>query len=102
MLIKIPSQDRVYEINLDEDHLPSIKALGIMWLAAEGVFTFESQIVKGKIELTKCSFIKKVATLFDPLGFLSPFIIRTKVLIQEICIHGLDWMNTYQKNYQLG
>ena len=34
MLKKIPSQDRVYKINLDEDNLPSIKALGIMRLAA--------------------------------------------------------------------
>ena len=91
VLNKIPSQDRVYKINLDEDNFLSIKALGIMWLAAEDVFTFESKIVEEKIELTKHNFLKRVPTLFDPLGFLPPFTIRTKILIQETWIHGLDW-----------
>ena len=29
--------------------------------------------------------------LFDPLGFLSPFVLRAKLLMQELWIHGLDW-----------
>ena len=40
-----------------------------MWLAAEDVFTFESQIVEGKIKLTKCSFLKKLLHFLTHLDF---------------------------------
>ena len=29
--------------------------------------------------------------LFDPLGFLAPYVIRAKILLQEMWISGLDW-----------
>ena len=35
--------------------------------------------------------LKKIATLFDPLGFLSPFTVTAKILMQEMWIIGVDW-----------
>jgi len=35
--------------------------------------------------------LKGIATLFDPLGFLPPYIIRAKILMQSSWICGLDW-----------
>ena len=40
---------------------------------------------------TKRNYLKQIATLFDPLGMMSPFIIRAKVLMQEIWACSLDW-----------
>ena len=42
-------------------------------------------------QLTKRNFLKKIATLFDPVGFLAPFTIRAKVMIQEMWVAGLEW-----------
>ena len=91
VLNKIPPEDRVYKINLDDNKLPAIKTLGIIWLAEEDVFSFELQVIERKFEPTKHNFLKKIATLFYSLGFLSSFMIRAKIMMQDIWIHGLDW-----------
>ena len=46
VLSRIPPGDRMCEVNLDSDSLPSAKTLGIMWHASEDVFTFVSEWTK--------------------------------------------------------
>ncbi|GBN23408.1 hypothetical protein AVEN_96244-1 [Araneus ventricosus] len=40
---------------------------------------------------TKRSVLSTVARVFDPLGFISPFVVRVKKLVQEIWEIGVDW-----------
>ena len=94
VLENIPSQCRASEVNLDCDEISAVKTLGVLWLATEDVFTFKSDCVLEKFQPTKRNFLKHIATLFDPLGMLSPFIVRAKVLMQEIWIAGMDWDDT--------
>jgi len=61
----------------------AVKTLGVIWDAKEDIFTFKSKQIESQFKLTKRSVLKKIATLFDPLGFLSPFTIRAKVLMQK-------------------
>ena len=91
VLEEIPVEDRAAEIDLDKGYLPSVKTLGVLWKAKEDVFTYKSHPPESNQLLTKRSFLKKIATLFDPLGFLSPFTICAKVLMQELWTTGLDW-----------
>jgi len=62
-----------------------------LWHASEDVFTFVSYVTEQEYEWTKRNFLSKIVTLFDPLGLLAPFLIRAKMLMQEVWIHGLDW-----------
>ena len=78
----IPQEDRVTGVKLDDSELPSVKTLGVHWNASDDVFTF---IVK-EISLsfyTKRGLLSPFATLFDPLQFLAPYIIRAKMALQE-------------------
>ena len=90
VLSAIPSQDRKSEVDLDRDQLPSTKTLGVWWLA-EDIFTFKEHTPDSTIQYTKRTFLKKIATLFDPIGLLAPFTIRTKMLLQKMWTSGLDW-----------
>ena len=43
------------------------------------------------LPLTKRNVLKNVATLFDPLGLVTPYTIRAKILLQIMWTRGLDW-----------
>ena len=40
---------------------------------------------------TKRAFLTGTTTLFDPLGLLSPYVIRAKIILQEMWESGVDW-----------
>ena len=91
VLKEIPLQDRKTEVDLDTDYLPSSKTLGVWWSADQDVFTFKENAPSDEMKYTKRNFLKKIATFFDPIGFLAPFTIRAKLLLQEMWMAGLDW-----------
>ena len=90
VLKKIPSGDRALEVDLDKGNLPSLKTLGVLWLAKEDIFTFKAS-ADAHFQFTKRNFLKKIATLFDPMGFLAPFTIRSKILLQDMWASELGW-----------
>ena len=53
-------------------------------------FTFNSKEIDQISKFTKREFLKRIGTLFDPLGFLLPYTVRAKILIQEIWLAGID------------
>ena len=75
---EIPQRDRKAEVDLDTEHLPSAKTLGVWWLADE------ENAPDNNMKYTKRNFLKKIATLFDPIGLLAPFTIRAKMLLQDM------------------
>ena len=78
-------------MNLAEHHLPSTKTLGVQWLPKEDCFVFTTLQPTELVSVTKRQVLSRIATLFDPLGFLSPYIIRGKMLLQEIWLAGINW-----------
>ena len=88
---KVLVESRASEVHIASDGLPMVKTLGVTWLPGEDVFTFNANPPEKDFPLTKRNFLKKIAKLFDPLGFLAPFIIHAKILLQEIWAAGMDW-----------
>lgn len=72
--------------------------LGMKWLPKEDVFVYSLglrgdilQILKNEHIPSKREVLKVVMSLFDPLGFISFFIIHGKILIQDIWTRGTEW-----------
>ena len=42
--------------------------------------------------------LSRIATLFDPLGFIAPYIIREKMIMQELWLQGLDWNDPLEED----
>jgi hypothetical protein len=41
--------------------------------------------------LTKRGVLSFVSSLFDPLGFVSPFVLSAKMILQELCRMKVGW-----------
>ncbi|XP_070531584.1 uncharacterized protein [Ptychodera flava] len=93
----IPEDECATGVKVKESELPSKKTLGTKWDAATDTFGFEFTAQNVSIH-TKRALLSRVATLFDPLQFLAPFIIRAKMILQEAWIQGLGWDEEFSPN----
>ncbi|XP_057335118.1 uncharacterized protein LOC130673919 [Microplitis mediator] len=66
------------------------KILGITWHPHEDIFLFQGNI-SFKPTITKRAILSEVAQLFDPLGLISPVIIRAKILMQQLWLEKIGW-----------
>ena len=73
---------------------PFRKVLGINWNIDRGEIFNEFREIHeyaSKLPITKRLLLKSTAKVFDPLGALSPFLIRMKVLFQELAVEKISW-----------
>ncbi|MEO0404760.1 MAG: hypothetical protein AAF193_07815, partial [Bacteroidota bacterium] len=79
-------------VELKSDTEP-LKALGISWDTNNDVFLFNQgeNLMQVEDQRTKRSLISIASKLFDPLGFLSPYTIRAKILFQQLWLRGIQW-----------
>ena len=87
----IPTEERATEIVINSGQDPITKTLGISWNSTADVFTVTASPVSPEFQTTKRSVLCKVATIFDPLGFVCPYVIVAKILLQELWMRGYDW-----------
>ena len=65
------------------------RALGIQWDIRHDEFTFSNIPRKG--EATKRNILRILSSVFDPLGFLNPFTLTAKKLLQGLWKQKLGW-----------
>lgn len=77
------------DINLALDKLPVERTLGILWCIESDSFQF--RVVLKDCPLTRRGILSTVCSMYDPLGFISPVILKGKQILQEMCADNLDW-----------
>ncbi|XP_039297948.1 uncharacterized protein LOC120354644 [Nilaparvata lugens] len=70
-----------------------VKALGLIWNSTADQLTISSNISKvvHQTSFTKRQLLSCISSIFDPLGLISPIVIRPKLLFQKLWLHKLDW-----------
>lgn len=98
VLATIPKAGRakeVKELNLDRDRLPTEGARGVQWVVEEDNFTFNVTIKPQPP--TQRGIPSMVSSIYDHLGFLAPFTLTVKLLLQELCNIIVAGMRKYLK-----
>ena len=71
------------------------RTLGVKWHVTKDVFTFDT--VKEE-DATKRDILKTVASIFDPAGFVAPFLVTGKIFLQELWRLKVDWDDRITKS----
>ena len=98
----IPTEERTKEIVMNSGQDPITRTLGISWNSTKNVFTVTSSAVSPELQTTNRNVLRKVTTNFDPLGFVCPYVIMAKILLQELWMRGYDRDDEVQDEISIG
>ncbi|XP_072516499.1 uncharacterized protein [Salminus brasiliensis] len=87
-----PMEDRastIKDFDPSADDLPDQRSLGIRWNIVTDTFTFQAPDTNKPY--TRRGLLSVVNSLFDPLGFLAPVIIRGRLLLRELSSVCSEW-----------
>lgn len=86
------SNMQVSDVPISGKDLPTEKTLGIKWNVPLDCFQFTFDVCKLQLPHTKRGILSALSSIFDPCGFLAPFILVAKLIMQKTCIiGGRDW-----------
>lgn len=84
------SPDSTIEFFIEPEGETDSKVLGIMWSSREDHFSFKIRDIDTTV-ITKRIILSNTAKLYDPLGWISPYVIRAKMLMQSLWLIKADW-----------
>lgn len=92
VIATIPKEERAegakdLDMALGEPHME--RALGVLWCVASDEFQF--RVVVKERPLTRRGVLSTVASVYDPLGFVAPFVLAGKQILQQMCRDKIDW-----------
>ncbi len=92
VLDAVPESERSKElknVHIEDDKLPIQRALGLQWDVETDRFTFN--IGMKEVPPTRRGMLSKISSVYDPLGFVSPYILKAKIILQRLCKNEVGW-----------
>ncbi|XP_061757052.1 uncharacterized protein LOC133553168 [Nerophis ophidion] len=81
------AQAKEQDLALEEPHVE--RALGVQWCIEADEFQFRVKVKDNP--LTRRGVLSTVASVYDPLGFVAPFILIGKQILQTLCKDKVNW-----------
>ena len=86
----IPETERATAVkSLDFDLAVIERALGVQWQVSSDTFGFSISIKDRPA--TRRGILSVISSVYDPLGFIAPFVLPAMVILQDLCKKKLDW-----------
>ena len=87
----IPEKDRKIGVKNNNllGSLPEERALGVRWNVEND--TLGIKINLKEKPLTRRGVLSVLSSIYDPLGFGAPFLLKGKQIIQKLCQLNLKW-----------
>lgn len=93
LLESLPTTERciqdIHTLDPDADANPLERTLGITWAVKPDSFMFVTKL-KDNLD-TRRRILSSIASIYDPLGSISPYILRGKQILQQMCRTLTGW-----------
>ena len=76
------------DADLVNEELPIERALGVHWNVEKDQLRFKLNLKARNI--TRRGMLSTLTSFYDPLGLASPFILRGRKILQDLCQEGLQ------------
>lgn len=93
ILDSVPEDEREIQVALSLNPDKRIKTLGIAWNTSSDTFNFNVNY-DGTKTITKQFVLSTIAKIYDPLGLVSPIIVKAKLFMKKLWLLKLDWEDT--------
>ena len=89
VLESLPPSEISPKLTFELDSSNVERALGILWDINSDLLMFSPNFKE--VDASKRGMLKITASIFDPPGYVAPFVLKPKLLIQEAWRLGSDW-----------
>ena len=94
LLNKIPESERaasIHSIDLTLQSLPIERAVGSFWDTESDSLQFNVKVPIYSNPPDRRSVLSIIASVYDPLGFIAPFVLSGKMILQQMCREDVTW-----------
>jgi len=81
--------DPLFVLDIGDDE--TVKSLGLQWKPIADHFQYDIVARSSEGALSKRAILSDLNKIFDPLGFLSPVLVKGKIFLQQLWSMKIDW-----------
>ena len=99
VLDALPQSEVSPSVFLDLDVERLERALGVFWDTVNDILTFKANLKENPP--TKRGVLSTSASLHDPLGFIIPFLITARIILQELWRRDVGWDDVLEEDLRV-